>query len=100
MPGCLASLYLVPVIWDTLADFLGRAGGGGEDLGPTGGGGGRGRPAIGLFAWLADEGFLPSVPVLEAAGLGSPLLSPAFDLLELLGGATGPQPGISTLGEL
>ena len=54
-------------------------------------------------AWLADEGFLARVPVLEGAGLGSALTSPASPvllLLELLGGATGPLPGISTLGEL
>ena len=45
MADCLCGYR--PVIWDTLADFFGSAGGGGEDLGPTGGGGGRGLPAMG-----------------------------------------------------
>ena len=57
-----------------------------------------------LAAWLAEEGFLPSVPVLEGAGLGSPLTRPprtVLDLRELRGGATGPAPpGWPTLGEL
>lgn len=42
-------------------------------------------------------GFLGSVPVLDGAGLGSALSKPPR-FLELLGGATGPDPGISTFG--
>ena len=49
---------------------------------------------------MTEDGFLASVPALDCAGLGSALTRPALDLLELLGGATGPEPGISTLGEL
>ena len=63
----------------------------------TGGGGGRGRPAIGLIARLELLGFRGRVPILDGAGLGSALGNPFF-FLELLGGATGPDPGISTLG--
>jgi len=96
-----------PDTWDTLADFLGRAGGGvlvvlviggaGWALGSTGGGGGRGLPAMGLRLRLVVLGFRGKVPVLEGAGLGSALGRPPR-FLELLGGATGPDPGISTLG--
>lgn len=90
-----------PDTWDTLADFFGRAGGGvlarGGALGWTGGGGGRGLPAMGLMLMLELLGFRGKVPVLEGAGLGSALGRPPR-FLELLGGATGPDPGISTLG--
>ena len=43
------------------------------------------------------HGFLGSVPVLDGAGLGSALRNPP-SFFELLGGATGPDPGISTFG--
>ena len=66
-------------------------------FGATGGGGGKGRPAIGLTTKLELDGFLGSVPVLDGAGLGSALGRPPR-FLELLGGATGPEPGISTFG--
>ena len=58
-------------------------------LGPVGGGGGRGRPAIGL---LSEAGFLGSVPDLEGAGLGSAVIFPLLDFLMDRGGATGPEP--------
>ena len=75
-----------------LADFLGRAGGGGELLGPTGGGGGKGLPAMGLLLdKFVLEGFLGSVPFLDGAGLGSAVIWP-LDFLALLGGAMGPDP--------
>ena len=61
-------------------------------MGPVGGGGGRGLPAMGLL-WDTDEGFLEIVPFLEGAGLGSAL--PTLDFLELLGGATGPKPNFA-----
>ena len=68
-----------------------------KPLGSTGGGGGRGLPAMGLRLRLVVLGFRGKVPVLEGAGLGSALGRPPR-FLELLGGATGPDPGISTLG--
>ena len=71
---------------------MGNAGGGGELLGPTGGCGGRGLPAIGLLLdKLVLDGFLGRVPFLDGAGLGSAEICP-FDFLELLGGAMGPDP--------
>ena len=61
---------------------------------PVGGGGGRGRPAMGL---LSEAGFLGRVPDLEGAGLGSAVIFPLLDFLMERGGATGPEPdnGIS-----
>ena len=64
-------------------------------FGATGGGGGKGRPAIGLTTKLELDGFLGSVPVLDGAGLGSALSKPPR-FLDLLGGATGL--GVSTFG--
>ena len=66
-------------------------------MGSTGGGGGSGRPAMGFTTKLELLGFLGRVAVLEGAGLGSALAKPPR-FLELLGGATGPDPGISTFG--
>ena len=57
--------------------------------GPVGGGGGRGRPAIGL---LSETGFLGKVPDLDGAGLGSAVIFPLLDFLMDRGGATGPEP--------
>ena len=68
-----------------------------QPLDSTGGGGGRGRPDIGFIFRLVLLGFLGKVPVLAGAGLGSTLGKPPR-FLELLGGATGPDPGISTFG--
>jgi len=51
-----------------------------------------------MLELLGLRGKVPGkVPVLEGAGLGSALGKPPR-FLELLGGATGPDPGISTLG--
>lgn len=52
---------------------------------------------MGLRLRLVVLGFRGKVPVLDGAGLGSALGRPPR-FLELLGGATGPDPGISTLG--
>ena len=60
---------------------------------PEGGGGGRGRPAIGL---LSEAGFLGRVPDLEGAGLGSAVIFPLLDFLMERGGATGPEPNNRT----
>ena len=60
---------------------------------PEGGGGGRGRPAIGL---LSEAGFLGRVPDLEGAGLGSAVILPLLDFLMERGGATGPEPNNRT----
>ena len=61
---------------------------------PEGGGGGRGRPAIGL---LSEAGFLGRVPDLEGAGLGSAVIFPLLDFLMERGGATGPEPDINRI---
>jgi hypothetical protein len=99
------------VIWAKLADFFGRAGGGvwlsvGGVIGAlliAGGGGGRGLPAIELIGFLGNVSDLGNLSALGVLGLLSVLflkLAPTLLLfLEfLLGGATGPEPGIATLG--
>ena len=52
---------------------------------------------MGFTTKLELLGFLGRVAVLDGAGLGSALGKPPR-FLELLGGATGPDPGISTFG--